>query len=204
MPTNPIQFTPTHSLGFGTRFMQLEGGTELALILGRLPRTIQNRLLRVELRKGTKVFADEAKARAPVDTGLLKGALGVRSLKRKVGRIGFRVFINTKGKGGRTKAAKAKREGGGFFTKTKAGETHFYPAVLEYGSEKHPAQPFLRPAFDAKRKEVEAMVIAGILAGIREATTGVGVASKPAGGAIPPGAKPDKGGRLRDERGRFI
>lgn len=140
-------------------------------MLAALPRGVAKKIETKGMRAATKMMADETKKRAPVDTGLLRSSFAVRALKRKVGRIGFRVTINTKAKGGRGKAAKAKREGGGFYSTSKAGKKSFYPAVLEYGSTKQTARPFMRPAFDAKKDAAVKQIVDSIKEGVREASS---------------------------------
>jgi HK97 gp10 family phage protein len=148
----------------------VQGAKDLVAKLAALERKVASKLERQGTRAGTKVFADEIKNNVPVDSGLLRSAITVRALKRKKGRVGYRVTINTQGKAGRTKAAKAKRAAGGFFTTSKAGKKHFYPAVIEYGAENRPAQAPMRKSFDRKKDAALDKVITSIRDGIRDAT----------------------------------
>lgn len=148
----------------------IQGAKDLVAKLAALERKVASKLERQGTRAGTKVFADEIKRRVPVDSGLLRSRIAVRALKRKKGRVGYRVTINTQGKAGRTKAAKAKQAGGGFYTTSKEGKRHFYPAIIEYGAKRRPAQAPMRKSFDAKKDVALQTVIKSIRDGIRDAT----------------------------------
>lgn len=147
----------------------VQGAADLKKKLDTLDKKVASKLERKGTRDGTKVFADKIRSRVPFDSGLYKSSITVRALKRKKGRIGYRVTVNTKGKGGR-KAAKSKRAGGGFYTTSKAGKTFFYPAIIEYGAEGRPAQAPMRQGFDAGKGQALDKVITSIREGIRDAT----------------------------------
>ena len=148
----------------------VQGAKDLHAKLRQLERRVAAKLERQGTRAGTKVFADEVKRRVPFDSGLLKSAITVRALKRKKGRVGYRVTINTAAKGQGTKAIRAKREAGGFYSTTKAGKKFFYPAIIEYGAKNRPAQAPMRTSFDAKKGQALDKVISSIREGIRAAT----------------------------------
>lgn len=166
----------------------VQGAPDLHAKLRALERKVAAKLERQGTRAGTKVFAAEVKRLAPVDTGLLKQAITVRALKRKKGRVGYRVTINTTVKG-RSQAARMKaslggftrithrRSGtryteyaGGFYSRSKAGKIFFYPAIQEYGAKGRPAKAPMRRAFDAKRHEALKKLVDSIREGIRDAT----------------------------------
>lgn len=69
----------------------IKGAKELSAKLKRLSGSEGKKLLRKGLREGTKVIAAEARAIAPQASGELKRSIKTRALKRKKGRIGFRV-----------------------------------------------------------------------------------------------------------------
>lgn len=90
--------------------------------------------LRSGLRAGANLMLKAAKARAPVDTGLLQKSLKVIAMKRSrkaKGRIGLIIGTNSK-------------------NNLFVGKT-FYAGMQEYGTSKMPARPFMRPAFDATK-----------------------------------------------------
>lgn len=166
----------------------VQGGKDLHAKLAALERKVASKLERQGTRAGAKVFAEEIKASVPVDTSLLRSAITVRALKRKKGRVGYRVTVNPAAKG-RTKAARAKQAigsftkithrrqvtlrttyEGGFYTRSKAGKIHFYPAVIEYGAKNRPAQAPMRKSFDRKKDAALDKVITSIRDGIRDAT----------------------------------
>lgn len=147
----------------------VQGAADLQRKLDGLDKKVRGKLERKGTRAGTKVFADDTKRRVPFESGLMKSAITVRALKRKKGRVGYRVTFNTTAKGRGTKAIRSKRERGGFYTTTKAGKTYFYPAIVEYGAENQPAQAPMRQAFDAKKGQALDKVISSIREGIRDA-----------------------------------
>ena len=148
----------------------VQGAADLKKKLDGLDRKVRSKLERKGTRDGTKVFADETRRRAPFESGLMKSAITVRALKRKKGRVGYRVTFNTTAKGRGTKAIRSKRDAGGFYTTTKAGKRYFYPAIVEYGAKGQPAQAPMRQAFDAKKGQALDKVILSIREGIRDAT----------------------------------
>lgn len=144
-------------------------GKDLYEKLAALTRKVTSKIERQGGRLGAKVLSEGIKAAVPVDTGLLKSAITVRALKRKKGRTGYRVTINTQGKGARTKRAKEKRASGGFYTTSKSGKKHFYPAVLEYGAKGRPAVAPMRKGFERKKEAALDKVIESIREGVRDA-----------------------------------
>jgi HK97 gp10 family phage protein len=149
----------------------IRGVTEIQRAFDTLGRKLGRKVIRQEVRKGVKVLADEVKARAPVykpksgpagrsrstgrftrsgrrdvDVGALKRDVRVRARpKKKRGVIAFDVVT---GKG------------------TKKTRGAYYAGMVEYGTSKMRAQPFIRPAFDANKDRIARMVQAGIRAGI--------------------------------------
>lgn len=113
---------------------EFHGFKSLQKELRELPKKVEGQILRKVMRTATKTVAAHVAGTAPVDTGLLARSITTRALKRKKGRVGFRVAIKNVNK---------------IVTVTKEGKRHFYPAVLEYGTSKQAAHPFIRPAFEA-------------------------------------------------------
>jgi HK97 gp10 family phage protein len=111
--------------------------------LREFPQKVERRALSKAGRAATKLIAARAKELAPMQDkpkrgqklrsprGRLKKSIKVRAMKRKKGRVGFRVTT-----------------GQGDFK----GDT-FYGGMVEYGTTRQPAQPFMRPAWDEKKQE---------------------------------------------------
>ena len=119
--------------GAGVVGVEVTGLEGLLFSLQALPRKVQGKILRTAMRNGTKTVAAKTRELAPVDTGLLKRSFAVRALKRKKGRVGYRITIKNVDK----------------IIKTgEHGQRYFYPAAIEYGTHTRPAKPFMRPAFE--------------------------------------------------------
>lgn len=135
--------------------VEVLGLEELKKSLHLLSKTGAKRAIRKAMRAGTNKMLAATKENAPVDTGLMKKSLVVRALKRKRGRIGFRIgFKNVHellAKSNNTtveEEAKAKLS-----SHIKGKKRHFYPAVVEYGSQNHEPNPFMRSAFERHKDE---------------------------------------------------
>lgn len=89
---------------------------------------------------------------APVDMGLLLSSLTVLPLRRKKGRVGFRI--------GYTNVQQIVEKS------SWQGKRGFYPAFVEYGTKNHPPHPFMRPAFDANKESAKAAIIEELRKGI--------------------------------------
>lgn len=108
--------------------VSLQGDRELIEKLEGLPPRLTKKLTTSAMRKAAKPILDEAKRIVPVRTGTLRKSIRIRALKRSRRRFGVQVIT-----------------GEGFFK----GKT-FYGGMVEYGTSRQAAQPFMRPA--AKRK----------------------------------------------------
>ncbi len=105
---------------------KIEGLDALDKAVRKLPQNIQKRVLKGALRAGGRVIAKEAKQRAPKKTGTLRKSISVQVGKTRQG--GAIAFVTTKPEA-------------------------FYSHMIEFGTSKIPAKPFLRPAFDATQQE---------------------------------------------------
>ena len=94
---------------------------------------------RKAVRAGAVVFRDAVRANAPVSSGVLKRSISVDTVRGSAtAGIKFKkVLVKKKGKKGKHKS------------------TPYYWYFLEHGTSKMPAQPFVRPAFDASIKQAE-------------------------------------------------
>jgi len=142
-------------------YAKVEGLDEVVKRLRALPIAISGKNggpLRQALAAVAQIVRDDARSRAPVDTGQLReniimyrdrdpssvGAnehyqVGVRKLKLKAGvkRI----------------LRRARRAG----TNVRIAESVFYWRFLEFGTSKMPAKPFLRPAYEANKSRMSAV-----------------------------------------------
>ena len=99
--------------------------------LKQFPQNIQNNVLVGAVRAGAKPLVDAAKANVPVDTANLKKSIGINRKKTKdKSQVWFTVSPR---KGG-------KNDG-------------FYGHMVEFGTSKMAAQPFMRPAFESQDKQ---------------------------------------------------
>lgn len=100
--------------------------TQLLQALKQFPINIQNNVLTGAVRAGCKPIVDEAKANVPKDTRNLEKSIG--TVKRKTKDKSIARFSVTPRRGG-------KHDG-------------FYAHMIEFGTSKMPAAPFMRPAFE--------------------------------------------------------
>ena len=126
----------------------IKGGKELDAFLKTLAPKVEKNIMRAALRSGAAVFREEAKAKAPVDSGALVKSIKV-STSTKKGRITAKLKV-----GGKlaphamlveygTKPHKIAPKGaGGLLIGGKV-----VGAVDHPGAKPH---PFVRPTFDAK------------------------------------------------------
>jgi HK97 gp10 family phage protein len=115
-----------------------------------LPR-LQKKVLRQAMRAGLKVLAAEVKEQAPVDTGMMQSKVKVRAVKKaKRDEIELEVRI----------AADEHTK-----TTSKTGKTTFYPAVIQYGREGVPPDPFMTRAFNARGEDARQVTIQTIRSG---------------------------------------
>jgi Bacteriophage HK97-gp10, putative tail-component len=118
--------------------------------LRRLEPRVQRKVVRQSMRAGLKPMQAEVKSEVPVESGLTRSAVVVRSNRsRRRGVISLAVRISGK-KAGLVKT-------------TKAGRRVFYPAVVEY---KHDA--FMRRSFDSKGKTSRDVAMDRIRRGVDE------------------------------------
>lgn len=104
----------------------VQGVDELLESLKQFPQNIQKNVITGAIRAGCKPILQAAKANVPTDSGNLKKSLGIvkRRSKDKT-KVRFSV---------------TPRRGGKF--------NGFYAHMIEFGTSKMSAQPFMRPAFD--------------------------------------------------------
>jgi HK97 gp10 family phage protein len=137
------------------------GFRELDKALAELPKATARNVLRRTLVKAGQPIADEASRLAPVDTGKLAGRIAVSpKIKNKVGSAEFAAAMR---QGlGRDAAVSALRQarrdagGQGSFAEMYVGPARGvlgYAHLVEFGTVRTAPQPFMRPAWDGKKRE---------------------------------------------------
>ena len=106
--------------------------------LSKLPLKAKEKLLTGGVRAAAKTVQTEAKQQAPVDTGTLKRSIRIQKAPKKQQGLYDVVFYIT---------VKSKIKVKGVI------QSAFYAHMLEFGTIKMAAQPFMRPAFDKSDKE---------------------------------------------------
>ena len=105
--------------------------------LRKLPLQAKEKLLTGATRAAANVIRDEAKDHVPEDTGLLKRSIKtVKGKKKDNGLYEIKYHVAVKSKVKYT------------LLKTKYTGSAYYARMIEYGTIKMIAQPFMRPAFD--------------------------------------------------------
>lgn len=124
--------------------MQLVGFKELADKLKRLPQKVARNGLRAAVSAGAAVIRNEARDMAPVDTGEMKKDIQIkreRDDRNAQGLVAsYSVFVRS---GKKSRIAGRSRD---------IDKDSFYWKFLEFGTSKMAAQPFMRPAFEAKKE----------------------------------------------------
>ncbi|MDD5406010.1 MAG: HK97 gp10 family phage protein [Sulfurovaceae bacterium] len=113
--------------------------------LSKLPTHLQDRVVVGATRAAAQVVADEAKQNVPVDTGLLKKSIGVAQAKKsdtKLGHVKFYAVAKSKIRG------TSQIDVGGQKGKLKYKIHAWYAHMVEFGTSKMAAIPFMRPAFE--------------------------------------------------------
>lgn len=147
----------------------IKGGKELDAMLASLAPKIEKNILRAALRSGAVVFRQEAKSKAPVDSGALRKSIKV-SVGTKKGRITAKLKVGGKlaphamlvEYGTKPHKIAPKGAGGLLIGGNVVG------AVDHPGAKPH---PFVRPTFDEKSTPA----IAAVAAKIRERLTREGI-----------------------------
>lgn len=126
---------------------RLKGGKELHDLLQKLPVEVEVKLLRNAMGRAVKLLRDEARAIAPLETGIMKRAIkSTRNTKNgqviaKVKMRGKHSYLGTFMEFGVAPHAITVRNGGTLkINGQKVGKSVMHPG--------HTAKPFLRPTLD--------------------------------------------------------
>lgn len=148
----------------------LSGLDDLLEELQDLPRELSSKnggIVRRALYQGAKIVREEATRRAPKQSGnLAKNIIMVRDRQPQRANANERYLVGVRG-GARKKLIRqrSKDKLTGRTTYVEQGNA-FYWRYVEFGTNKMPARPFLRPAMAARSQEALNTVIEGIQKGI--------------------------------------
>jgi len=106
----------------------VEGADELNRALRQVGDRVTGLLLQQAAEKGAEIIAEEARRLAPRDTGALAEGIGVQPGRLQQGRAQMNIG---------------------------PGKAEWYGELVEIGTEKMAAQPYLRPALDGKAEEAK-------------------------------------------------
>lgn len=122
--------------------VQIDGLKELEQKLLQMSPKLAKNGLRAAVAAGSRVIANEAKKNVPVDTGVLRRAIFMKQIREESGNSKQTFYVGVrKGKGERKK----NRDG-------------WYFHMVEFGTKKMAARPFLRPAFESRRVEAAEVI----------------------------------------------
>src|SRR5574343_791236 len=133
--------------------VRLHGLDALKRTLNALPVRLEKRVIMAALRAAAQVIRKDAQSRAPVlkaahpyrRPGTVRKAITVRrSRNSKLG-----VYVGVKGLG--AKQIRAFKADGG--KSNQNPDDPWYWIFQEFGTQQHPPNPFLRPAFEARKFE---------------------------------------------------
>lgn len=128
----------------------VQGLAELHKALKQLPDNIARNVLRGAARAGGRAIQQEAKRRAPVDTGRLRRAIYLKQIREKSGMYQQTLYVGVlMGKAHRTDK-RTRRVNGQKVTET-VDQDAWYGVLIEYGTSKMAARPFMRPAWETKK-----------------------------------------------------
>lgn len=146
----------------------VEGLFAIERLLDAIGKAAAGKVIRKALREGSKSMLNTTRNLYPIDTGLAKKSLTVLALKRKPGRVGFRIGFKNVGQiierstFGRGIGPHKKMQ-------NKNIKRHFYPAVIEYGDKDTPAQSPMRQAFSRNKEGSMKIINEELRLGINEA-----------------------------------
>lgn len=136
--------------------VQIQGLRELGLAIKELDSRLQKRIGRNAVAAAARVIQKEARQRAPVlkesvphrKAGTVKKRITAKADKPVDGHFQARVWV----KGIGAKAVTAFKKETGKQSRDNPDDPYYW-YFLEFGTVHTPAQPFMRPAFEAKKGE---------------------------------------------------
>lgn len=149
--------------------IKLDGVHHIARELARLPVEIRKTAETAALRAGGKPILDAARGNCPVgDRGLLKKSLGLTVKKNRSGQLKGEYTLRV---GARTGFAEVSgtRTKGKNAGKTIRHDPAKYAHLVELGTSKSAAKPFIRPAIDSAGSQVIDAMAKGYARGLERA-----------------------------------
>lgn len=146
--------------------VKISGLRETLSGLDQLKKSTQVGVLNRVLKKAAKPVETAAKRDAPVDSGALKESIGTVIVRRNAGKSAFAAAM--RGGGSRQDAAAAAREansaaaGRGASATVRVRATAPHAHLVEFGTVKMGADPFLGPALRAERSDITKSIAADI------------------------------------------
>lgn len=140
--------------------VQLTGFRELAAALKQLGPRVAKNTLRRAVSSGAVLVRNDARQKAPVDTGEMRKDIQVKREKdQQNGTLSakYSVFVRT---GKKSRLSGASRN---------VNKDSFYWKFVEFGTSKMGAQPFMRPAFETKKEEALKLIGEKLDEGIQKA-----------------------------------
>lgn len=127
--------------------IKLSGMRELQTALEKLPKELRRTAESAALRGGMEPVRKAAKGNLAKskDTGLLQSALGLTVRKTRKGQLTARVGARSGFKKSVTRKGRKKPE---------MADPTKYAHLVEYGTSRAPAQPFIRPALDSSQDQI--------------------------------------------------
>lgn len=131
--------------------VRVEGLRELSDRLEKLDKKVAGQVVRKAAITGARLIRDEAKNRVPVDTGVLKQNIVIKRFRtRGKGNVRYGIgLVSSKAVYSNTKTNRKKGRVGKSYYQDKA----FYGHMVEFGTRKMKARPFLRPAFESQKEK---------------------------------------------------
>lgn len=137
----------------------LSGLKELAAALRELGPRVARNTLRRAVSSGARLIRDEARIKAPVDTGEMRKDIMIKRERaaKDVMSARYSVFVLS---GKKSRLAGKRRN---------VDKDSFYWKFVELGTSKMSARPFLRPAYEVKKEDAVKTIGDVIDAGIKKA-----------------------------------
>ena len=142
----------------GRVVVSTSGFRDLEKALAELPKATARNVLKRTLVKAGEPIAEKARELAPVDKGRLRDSIVVSArIKNKVGNAEFSAAMRAGlGQAAAVQAMRdARRGANGSFAEVYVGPEAgrgFYGHLVEFGTSRTAAQPFMRPAWDAEQR----------------------------------------------------
>ena len=147
--------------------VHIEGLDTIFQKLIEMPDNERRKILRRAANAGAIVFRDEARQRAPKyekeikekdhpPAGTLKRSIVTKYIAKDSDRFNATYYVTVR------RGKKYQKQG----IRGDKSQDAFYAQFVEYGTQKMAARPFMRPAFEAKKKQAAELVTEKIIEGV--------------------------------------